>query len=156
MREEFSAKEIFMEIACVFFASVIAMSLAGYFLNVQENKEVSLFVKNGLSYSAIFQLVCFSVCATLIRILCISNLLFKKLSYIKRILIFIIIIWLMTNILSVLFHWFLTNTIFGWLLFNLSFLISFAVCAVISGFLFYSREKKYAKLLDNYKNNKKE
>ena len=154
MREKLSIREIFFEISLVFFVSIMAVSIMGVIVGGEVAEESNLYLKEGIRFSALFQFAGYAVIVVIIRYLCMTRLLFKKLSYLFRGGIFVLTVWIVTIAFWFLFRWFLFTDVKGWIDFNISFFISFMISAAVFFILFRNKEKKYEKLLADYKRKK--
>ncbi|MCL2265782.1 MAG: hypothetical protein FWC22_07045 [Treponema sp.] len=145
------------EFSTVFTFMMISFSLVGKIITVYypEAKQITaLFASynNGLSYAVIFQAAAFSlIMAFIIRFL-FSGFFLTKLSIIQRYLLFYLATLIISAVFSMFFKWIPPDNLYAWIAFFLFFSIFFFLSIGLSLLLLKFEDKKYNKLLENYKN----
>jgi uncharacterized membrane protein YeiB len=147
------------EFATIFTLTTLTFSLTGKILTSTET-EILIFTTihtldgTGLPYSTIMQLTGFSLIMAAM-----SRFLFSEYSKIRmpykwRTFLFLLATFFATLIFSIIFKWFPVNDIRSWFLFIPAFLGSYAIAIGVSLLLMKLEDKKYNKLLEEYKNKK--
>ncbi|MCL2722135.1 MAG: hypothetical protein FWD47_12470 [Treponema sp.] len=149
------------EFATIFTLFILCFSLVGNFVSIfipdiQNLSTLFALEGAGLSYSTILQAFVFSIIMAFISRFLFSNIIEIKIPYLKRHIIFLFITLIITTIFSILFNWFPVNDIHAWFLFIPFFLVSCLTAIGLSILLMKLEDKKYNKLLENYKNKFKE
>ena len=143
------------EFATIFTLLIICFSLIGKFFSIYASDMQNfstLFVLEGagLPYNIILQAAVFAFIMALVSKILFSENIEVKTPILKHI-IFMFITFLITSIFSIFFNWFPINNIYAWLLFVPSFFISCFTATALSLLLLKLEDKKYNKLLENYK-----
>jgi len=145
------------EFSTIFTLLILCFSFIGKFVsifipNIQNLSSLFALEGAGLSYSTILQAFVFSIIMAFVSRFLFSNIIEIKISYFKRHIIFLFITLITTTIFSILFNWFPVNDIQAWFLFIPFFLVSCLIAIGLSILLMKLEDKKYNKLLENYKN----
>ena len=149
------------EFATIFTLIVLSVSLSGTFMSVyypEIRNLSSIFAlgKEGLPYTAIFQSVGFALIMAFISRFLFSGYLTRKIPFIWRYFLFFLATLLTTSVFSIIFKWFTVNIPGAWLIFIPVFFIFFTIAIVLSLLLLKIEDKKYNRLLKNYKSRHKE
>jgi len=114
----------------------------------------SIFKLEGafLPYDIIYQSLAYAFIMALVSRFLFSNIFITKMPYISRHMIFSLVTLVITVIFSVLFNWIPVNNIFAWLLFVPFFFIACFTAIGLSFLLLKLEDRKYNKLLENYRN----
>ena len=154
MEEQKGFAQIFMQITIITFAyAIIAISLTGWFFGeeAQERSELFALGNAGLSFQSIMQIFILSVIIGLISAMLISDIIFKKAMLLWR----YIFIWfsclVASGIFAAVFRWLPLDFLEGWV----GFIICHTVLFLIGAFGFVIKakieEKRYNKLLSEYR-----
>lgn len=145
--------EFFKQVLITFATAVIAVSIVGWFVG-DTTKEIGGLLslgRDGLSYSSLLQIFIFSLTPAGIKTLLFSNFFAKRMLLLWRTTLMFILSFIMAVLLSMMFGWFPIGSWQAWL----SFLISITICFAIGIFFMVIKtkleDKKYSKLLSNYK-----
>jgi len=117
----------------------------------------SIFAMEGafLPYDIIYQSLAYAFIMALVsRFL--FDIFITKMPYISRHMVFFLVTLIITIIFSILFNWIPVNNIYAWLLFVPFFFIACSIAIGLSFLLLKLEDRKYNKLLENYKNKFKE
>ena len=147
--------------ATVFSVSVLVMSLAGILISrfapeVQDMSALFILGRAGFPYKAVLQLAGFAVIMAVYITLIFSRRFFIKIRFVGKAVIMLIVTLLTISVFAVIFKWFPANDPLTWISFILSFVISFAVAISLTLLKLKLEEKKYNKLLANYKERRQE
>ncbi len=149
----------FKNLLLTFGAAVIAISVVGWFSggSTMEGSGLLSLGRLGLSYPALLQVFLFSALQAGLSILFLSNLVFKEMMLLWRIVLLFTLSFLFTILLSILFQWFPIESWEAWLSFILSVSLCFGLGILAMLLKTKLEDRKYQKLLSNYKiNHKKE
>ena len=140
----------------IFTMSVLAMVLAGLLVAryTPETHDIStLFALKGtgLPYSAILQLAGLSVILAVFCVLITSDRFLVKMRFLLRFLLFLLATFFTTSIFAIIFKWFPVDNASAWINFALSSIICFAIASGITLINFRLQNKKYNRLLTNFK-----
>ncbi|GBU27797.1 hypothetical protein R84B8_01338 [Treponema sp. R8-4-B8] len=139
----------------IFSLAIIAITIAGMLiaLNGQDMREVStLFAFNsGLYYGVILQIAGFSLIISFFSLLLFSEHIQTKIPFLFRGFLLLLATLVTTSIFAFIFKWFPQDNIQGWISFALCTIICFAVCFALTLLKLKLEGKKYAKLLEDYK-----
>lgn len=133
--------------------SMIAISVIGFLLGDDVKELSSLFRlgSEGLSFPSILQIFIFSLILVCLRTLLLSDLIFKKMMLLWRCVLLLLLTLVLAGIFAALFRWFPVELWEAWV----SFILSVVVCFVIGagGMILKTKleDKKYDKLLSDYK-----
>jgi len=148
---------ILKEFSTVFSLMIISFSLVGKILPVfyPEAKKHTAILDSfdaGLSFPVIFQAAVFSLIIAFIIKFLFSEYILTKISLVRRYLLFFLSTLIIASVFSILFKWIPADNIFAWLSFIVFFTIFFFLSIGLSLLLLKFEDKKYNKLLENYKN----
>lgn len=145
------------EFAKIFTLMILSMSLAGkIFFNY--NPEIQYFSSifslggTGLPYTIILQSVGFAIIMAAASRFLFSEYIEMKISFIWRSILFLLTTLLTSSIFALFFKWIPVDNIQAWLISLLFFIIFYFVAIGFSLLLLKLEDKKYNKLLENYKN----
>ncbi len=110
-----------------------------------------LFGNKTIECKAVFQLLGIAAGITLLQYLCFTEVIFKKLRYSLRMLIFLAPTLGLLSLFAAVFHWFPLDRLGAWAVFLLAGFLIFA--AISAGFeiYFWAAGKKYDGLLGEYR-----
>jgi hypothetical protein len=108
-------------------------------------------IESGLSYNTILQLALFSVISAFFKLMFFSEYVLLKMRFFLRYLLFLVSTMFTIIVLVIIYKWFPINNIGSWigLIFSMSLL--YIIGSGITFFIFKTKDKKYNKLLENYK-----
>jgi len=143
------------EFTTIFTLLIICFSLIGYFFasgifDIKIFSSIFALEGAGLPYPTILQAAVFAFIMALVSKILFSENIEIKTPILKHI-IFMFITFLTTSVFSIIFDWFPVNNFYAWLLFVPSFFISCFTATALSLLLLKLEDKKYNKLLENYK-----
>ena len=144
------------EFAKIFTLIIIVMSFVGkiitnYYPDVKNVSSIFALGCAGLPYSVIFQLAGLALILTIFSRLLFSSFLEAKMSYLFRVFLLMVSNLFTTSIFVVFFKWFPFDDIWVWIIFFLASFISSAIAVTLSILLVKFENRKYNKLLENYK-----
>jgi hypothetical protein len=148
----------FRSYATVFTLSILVTLLMGllisrFFPGTQEIS--SLFALKGFSYNSILELAGYSFFLAVFMELLMSYRLLIKMRFFSRLLVFFLAVLFTSSIFSVIFKWFPADNLTSWVGFLIAFIICFALSFVLTTLVFRTKNKKYNKLLEAYKERSK-
>jgi len=122
-------------------------------LNGDDMRDMStLFAFNsGMQYSTILQTAGFSLIIAIISVLFFSEHIQTKINFLFRGFLLLFATLLTTSIFAVIFNWFPSENIQGWIGFVLCTIVCFVVCFALTLLKLKLEGKKYTKLLAGYK-----
>lgn len=110
---------------------------------------------DGMPMSILLQLLIVCIIAAILQMLAFSDICIKKLSYIKRLSIFMFPFLAVITAFAVKCGWFPVESIGAWALFIGIFIVCFVVSAILFEINFRITGDKYTGILNEYKNKKK-
>lgn len=139
MLQKKSMLEFLRNIIEIFGISIISISL---FVIIFGNnaKEISSMFKlgsNGIAIETLMQFLLLSIILTILKYVLFTDRIIKRLSITARFISMIVCIIVIVGILTAIFSWFPVNKVIPWIL----FLISFAICTIISILVSKAKEK---------------
>lgn len=147
------------EFATIFSLTILFFSLTGKIVaNIGIETEtygittIHTFDGTGLPYGTILQLLGFSLIMAFLSRLIFSEYFAEKISFILRYIIFAVSTLFIATLFAALFNWLPKNNLHAWLLFVPVFFVSFSIAIVLSILVMKLEDKKYNKLLEEYKN----
>jgi len=147
--------ELFYNIAISFACSIMAVSLTGRLGGDSVLEASGLFAlgNSGLSYQTIFQFLGLSaVMGTLITLL-MSDRVLKKVMLLWKFVIMWFLLLASTTSFAIVFRWFPLNLWSAWASFIISVTLGFAIGSIVMIVAVKLENKKYDKLLNDYKAN---
>ena len=145
--------------AVIFSLAIIAITIAGMSvgLNDQDMRGVStLFAFNsGLEYGVILQIAGFSLIIAFFSVLLFSENIQTKIRFLFRGFLLLLVTLVTTSIFAVIFSWFPSNNIQGWIGFAFCTVGCFAVCFALTSLKLKLEGKRYTRLLADYKERNK-
>jgi hypothetical protein len=153
--------ELSRSFATVFTMSILAIVLAGLLVAryAPEAHDIStLFALKGmgLPYSTILQITGLSVILAFFNVLLLSGRFLAKMRFLTRFFLLFLAIFFTTSIFIIIFKWFPVDDLMAWISYVISFIISFSVCSGIVLLKFKLEDKKYNRLLTNFKAKRKD
>ena len=148
--------ELSRHFTTIFTMSVLAIVFAGLLLAryAPETYDIStLFALKGmgLPYSSIVQIAGLSFILAVFCVLITSGRFLVKTRFLLRIFLFLLVTFCTTSIFAIVFKWFPADNALAWISYALSSIICFAVASGITILRFKLEDKKYNKLLKNFK-----
>ena len=148
------------EFATIFTLAIIFFSLTGKIVvnaDIENHGITTIYTLDGtgLPYSIIMQLFVFSLIMAVVSRFIFSEYFAAKLLLKWRSFLFTLVTFLATLTFSILFKWFPINNIYAWLAFIPASFGSYAIAIGLSFLLMKLEDKKYNKLLKEYKNKHK-
>lgn len=111
----------------------------------------ALFDNGTIECGAVFQVLALSAGVTLMQYLCFTQVVFKKLRYSLRMMIFAVPTIGLLALFAVLFYWFPVDRLGAWVIFLLAALLVFVGISIGFEIYFWAAGKKYDGLLGEYK-----
>ena len=144
------------EFANIFTLLVLSISLTGIFISffypeTQNLSAIFALGREGLPYTAIMQSVGFALIMAFVSRILFSGYFSNKLTFMWRYFLFFLATLITTSVFSIIFKWFPVNNLRAWLIFIPVFFIFFTAAIVFSLILLKIEDKKYNRLLENYK-----
>jgi MFS family permease len=145
----------------IFTMSILAIVLAGVLVAryAPETQDISaLFVLKGtgLPYSAILQIAGLAFILAFFCVLITSDRFLVKMRFLLRFLLFLFATFFTTSIFAVIFKWFPADNALAWISFALSTITCFVIASGITLLNFKLQDKKYNRLLTNFKERHKD
>jgi len=141
--------------AVIFSLAIIAITIAGILVgfNDQDMRGVSTFFafNGGLQYGTILQTAGFSLIIAFFSVLLFSEHIQIKIRFPSRGFLLLLVTLLTTSIFAVVFKWFPSNNIQGWIGFVLCTVGCFVFSFALTSLKLKLEGKKYTKLLAGYK-----
>jgi len=145
--------EFFKQILLSFAVTVIAVSVAGWFVG-DVTKEMGGLLglgRDGLSYTSILQMFVFAVVTAVLKIVLFSEFLTGRMMLLWRTALMILLSFAAAVLFAVVFDWFPVNDWQAWLSFIISITASFAAAIMLMVVKTKLEDKKYSALLADYK-----
>ena len=148
------------EFATIFTLMILCTSLTGklilgYYPEIQYSSSLfSLGV--GLPYTTILQSAFFALIMSAVTRFLFSEKVALKIPFIFRSLLYLFVTLLTASVFSLIFKWIPANNIQAWLYFFLFFFVFYFIAIGLSFIILKIEDKKYNKLLANYKNKYKD
>lgn len=144
------------EFSTIFTLTILSISLTArllfiYFPEIQNLSTIFALEGIGLPYTSILQITCFSLIMAFISRLLFSGILVEKISFIMRYFIFFLATLFTTSIFLIIFKWIPTNYLQAWILFFIFFIVCFGTTIGVSLLITNLEDKKYNRLLEEYK-----
>ena len=149
-----SAAVDFIEQVLKSFAAIIIMvSIVGFIVGDAAKDVSDLFSMGsaGLSYLSLLQFLAFSLVSSVIRMILYSDYFAKRIMLLWRIAIMLLLYVIMAIGWSILFNWFPIYDLLSWVRFLISIAVSFSILIAAMFIKLKIEDKKYSKLLLNYK-----
>ena len=148
------------EFATIFTLTVLLMSLIGkliigYIPDAQNMSSIFVLGATALPYDTILQIAGFAFIMAAVSCFLFSEYIAARLSFFWRYFLFFLASLFTTLIFTIIFKWFPINNIQVWLFFIPAFFISFITAIGLSLLLLKLEDKKYNRLLENYKSRSK-
>jgi hypothetical protein len=155
-KSTFFFTELLRKFTAIFSSAILAISVTGFIVSryFPADRDFStLFVpgKTGLTFNAIFQIVCLSLVISVFSLLLFSEFLQIKLHFFFRGLLLLLATLFTSSIFVVIFKWLPSNDLLSWLGFILCTILCFAVSFILTLLKLKLEGKRYDKLLENYK-----
>jgi len=149
------------EFATIFTLCILSISLTGrlilgYYPEIQYSSSVFALGEAGLPYSTIFQSAIFALIMSAVTKFLFSENIAAKIPFILRSLFYLFSSLLTASVFSLLFKWIPANNLIAWLSFFLFFFVFYFIAIGLSFLVMKIEDKKYNKLLENYKNKYKD
>jgi hypothetical protein len=148
--------ELSRNFTVIFTMSVLAISAAGLLLaryapEAQDISTLFALKGTGLPYSAILQIAGLSFILAVFCVLITSDRFLVKMRFLLRFFLFLLATFFTASIFAIIFKWFPTDNTLAWIGYVLSSIICFAVASGITFLRFKLENKKYNRLLKNFK-----
>ena len=149
------------EFAKIFTWMILCKSLTGklilgYYPEIQYSSSILALGREGLPYTIILQSAAFALIMSFISKFLFSENIATKMPFIWRSFLFLLTSFLTASVFSLLFGWIPANNLQIWLAFFLFFFIFYFFAIGLSYLILKIEDKKYNKLLENYKNKYKD
>ena len=147
---------ILKEFSTIFTMIILSISFSGNFIFFLDREILNMSTiftlgSAGLPYTTIAQSALFAIIMAFVSRFLFSEFFAIKISFLWRYIIFFLITLFTTSIFAIIFNWFPVYNLYAWLYFIAFFLLFFGI-AIGFSFLFLRLEnKKYNKLLENFK-----
>jgi magnesium-transporting ATPase (P-type) len=148
--------ELLRRFSVIFSLAIVAMSVMGFIVGRYSSEArdySSLYVPGeaGLTFNAVFQIICLSLVMSLFSLLLFSDFVQIKIRFFFRGLLLLLATLAASSIFAAVFKWFPNSNLLSWLGFILSTIFCFAVCFILTLLKMKLEGKRYDKLLANYK-----
>lgn len=158
MEDKFTLKSFLTDVCIIFTVIILAFSAAGVLGGEQMEPFSTLYYGGGkaMAYSTILQVLLCAVLVITLKTVIFSDILFKRMMLLWRVVFMVLAALGVTSICIVLFGWFPIGDLLGWVMFLLSFLVCFGISTAIMVYETKKESVKYEKLLEEYKQNRKD
>jgi len=148
--------ELLHSFSVIFTIVVLSMLLVGLLIvhlvpEVQYISTLFAFSETGFSYDNILQIGGVSFFLSFFQVILLSYCFFIKMRFLMRFFLFSLASLFTVSFFSIFFKWFPVDNLLAWIGFIVTFIICFAIGCVLTLLKFKLENKKYNKLLDNYK-----
>jgi magnesium-transporting ATPase (P-type) len=148
--------ELLRRFSVIFSLAIVAISVMGFIVGrySSEARDFSaLFVpgKDGLTFNAVFQIVCLSLVMSVFSLLLFSDFVQIKMRFFFRGLLLLLATLAASSVFAAVFKWLPNSDPLSWLCFILATIFCFAVSFMLTLLKLKLEGKKYDKLLANYK-----
>jgi len=143
----------------IFTMSILAMTLAGLLIAryIPATQSTLFALKGmGLPYSGILQIAGLAFILAVFCVLITSDRFLVKMRFLSRFFLFLLSAFFTTSIFALIFKWFPLDNASAWISFTLSIIICFVIASGITLLRFKLQDKKYNRLLQNFKERHKE
>ena len=151
----FLVAKLLRKFTIIFSLTILVITIVGTFVNqydTEAGKEIILFALAGaLQYEIILQIAGFALIMAIFSVLLFSEYFQTKMRFFFRILLLLLSTLVTTSVFVLIFKWFLPHNFHLWLIFVLCTVICFSISFSLTVFKLKLEEKKYARLLSNYK-----
>ena len=131
--------------------SIVVSQVTRYFPDAQNVSTLFVYSGIGLSFGTIMQIAGFSFILSIFSVLLFTERFIKKIRFLFRIFLLLLATLLTFSAFAVIFKWFAADDIGAWLGFILSTIFCFSISMGLTLLKFKLEQKKYDKLLANYK-----
>jgi len=143
----------------IFTMSILAMVFAGLLVarNLPEAQDISTLFSlkgAGLPYNSILQIAGLSFMLAVLCVLITTDRFLIKIRFLLRFSLFLLSVFFTTSIFAIIFKWFPIDNAEGWISYILSTIICFALASGITLLNSRLQNKKYNRLLQNFKERK--
>ena len=140
----------------IFSMSILAVVLAGllvarYFPEAQDISTLFAQQGTGLPFSTILQIAALSVILALFCVLITSGRFLVKMRFLSRFFLFLLSAFITTSLFVIIFKWLPPDDLQAWIGYTLSCVICFAIASGITLINIKLQNKKYNRLLTNFK-----
>jgi hypothetical protein len=148
--------ELSRSFTIIFTMTVLAMVLAGvlvarYAPETQDTSTLFVLKGMGLPYNTIFEIACLSVILAVFCVLIASGRFLVKMRFLSRFFLFLLAAFITTSLFVIVFKWLPPDDLQAWIGYTLSCVICFAVASGITLVNIKLQNKKYNRLLTNFK-----
>lgn len=150
MKERGSLIEFFDQMARCFMVALLILAITGMWGGEKTQWVSTIFGERGLSYGGIFQVAVLCFIMTSMQNIFLTEYWIKKMSYSKRMTLFLTTIFIVISILVAFWGWFPTDSGLAWIGFIISYIVSSLVSMFIFCVILKSKEKQYERLLAKY------
>lgn len=147
MEERKHLLDYLAQIIQIFGITILVITVIYHFVGDEAKDDSTMFIlgSRGIPIDTILQFFLSSVCVTGIRFLFFSDVMFKKMSIVKRTMAMVLSVVVLTGGFAYFFGWFPVNQAICWI----SFFICFGICFIISAVVSYLKETMDNKQLED-------
>jgi len=158
MENKITIKSFVTEVCIAFTAMLLVFAAAGILGGEQMETLSTLYQAGGktMAYSTIFQALLCAVLVITLKTVFFSNILFKRMMLLWRVILMALATLGVTSICAVLFGWFPIGEPIAWGMLLLSFSVCFGISIMIMIYETKKESDKYEKLLEDYKLSRKD
>lgn len=158
MEKKITIKSFFKEVCVAFTVMTMAFTIAGLLGGEQMETVSTLYQVGGktIAYSTLLQALLCAALVIALKTIFFSNILFKRMMVLWRVVFMVLATLGVTSICVVLFDWFPKDEPIAWGMLLLSFFVCFGISIAIMFFEIKKESNKYEKLLEEYKQNRKD
>ena len=150
MKERVGLIKFFDQMARCFMVALLIIAITGAWGGEKAQWASTILGARGLSYVGIFQVAILSFIMTSMQHVFLTECWIKKMSYAKRMILFMSTIFIAITILVAWWGWFPIDSGLAWIGFIVSYIVSLLISMFIFSVIFKSREKEYERLLTAY------
>ena len=158
IENKITIKSFLADVCIIFTVMILAFTVEGILGGEQMETLSTLYQAGGkaIAYSTILQVLLCAALVITLKAVIFSDILFKRMMLLWRVVFMVLATLGVTSICIVLFGWFPIGDLVGWGMFLLSFLVCFGISTTIMIYETKKESTKYEKLLEEYKQNRKD
>lgn len=150
-------KQFISDLGVIFIPSILGITIAGMLVGNPEAMYGGLLgLAGGLAFESILQIFFWSCVLSALSVVLTSDIWFVKIRLLWRVIVMLLLSIAATALFAFVFHWFPTDLWEAWAGFLISFSLTFGTGLFIMVAKTKIEDKRYNKLLTDYKSKKEE
>lgn len=150
MKEQVGLIKFFDQMARCFMVALLIIAITGAWGGEDAQWASTILGARGLSYGGVFQVAILSFIMASMQNLFLTECWIKKMSYARRMMLFMSIIFIIITILVAWWGWFPTDSGLAWIGFIVSYIVSLLISMLVFSVILKCRAKEYERLLAEY------